>query len=124
MAGNQGPLSRRKLARSFVQRVYVPSKKDESAWHHHGCTECGKRYSDAHGSFTGGENGLCQECRGGERPLWDTNGDPIECCLTQSRLVDDPKVLLSYKLGGSDPWYQCKKCKRAQVYLPRVLEEK
>jgi hypothetical protein len=124
MAGSPGPVSRRKLVHSAVSRVYVPLKKDESAWHHHGCTECGKFYTDAHGCFTGGENDLCQECRGGERPLWDHHADPVECCLTFSRLVTDQKTLLLYKLGGSAPWYQCQKCKRAQVYQPRILEEK
>lgn len=117
-------VTRRKLVHSAVQPFYKPRKKDESAWHHHGCSECGKFYTDAHGCWTGGENGLCQDCKGGERPLWDLHADPQECCLEASVRVTDQKTLLNYKLGGSDPWYQCQICKRAQVYRPITLEEK
>lgn len=112
----------RRVAISAVTPKTEVKPLPDSDWHHHGCIDCGARYSDVGGCHTGGENALCCECVFHRaRPIWDQNQDPRECCLTNSAPVTDRAVLVAYRLGGRDQWWQCGVCKRAQTYQPMRL---
>lgn len=63
-------------------------------------------------------NRLCQTCRSGaERPLWDRDRDPIDCCrqIQNSKQVTAGKTVETYRLAGPGPWFQCQVCFRSNA---------
>lgn len=85
--------------------------------HAHGCVECSRRYTDR--CRDPGENGLCQLCRGLERPRWETSFEPGDCCPEFSVLVRDSETLGRFNLAGPGPWFKCRACARTHPFDPK-----
>lgn len=112
------------MARQTSSKGLPPPPKVDAAgmhkvaiYHAHGCTECGRRYTDSCQSTA--VNGRCYGCRTGRsRSKWDQDFDPILCCRTDSALIKDKETLSRYNLAGPGPWYRCKTCSRTHPYRP------
>lgn len=88
-----------------------------SAFHAHGCLQCGRRYADS--CETPKENAVCMSCRAGQPvPSWDLARYPQLCCEASSRMVTDVVVLNRYGLAGPGPWYFCHACGRTHPFKP------
>lgn len=85
--------------------------------HAHGCFQCSTRYTDHCADPKA--NGLCQACRGMDRPRWEVSFDPGGCCAGESRLVKDAQTITSYGLAGPGPWYKCRVCARTHPFNPK-----
>ena len=68
------------------------------------------------------QNARCAQCRGGAESRMYAGWEPRECCRNNVAQVTNRDELLSYKLGGSGPWFKCKTCARCtgwpQGYRP------
>lgn len=85
-------------------------------FHFHACTDCGHRYGD--NCRTPAQNGTCGACRSGfDRPLWERNQDPRDCCYENARQCD-ATTRQHYLLGGDTDWYKCTICSRTIPYKP------
>jgi len=86
-------------------------------YHHHKCRTCGLRFSDACQEPT--KDTVCFSCQNGhQRSLWYRDLDPRECCI-DAKLMEDPREVARYSLGGPGPWYKCPTCSRQHPYLPK-----
>lgn len=100
---------------ALAKRKVPPLKAGER--HAHGCERCGLRYQDA--CRTPLVNAVCGSCKSeGKfgRPLWDRDGDPIDCCYLESVLASED-VRSRFYLGGSNDWYKCR-CSRTHPFKP------
>ena len=68
-------------------------------------------------------NGLCHDCRGTSRPIWEVARDPKACCVKNTKPVTNADDLGRYDLAGPGPWFQCRTCARCHGYPITTLEE-
>lgn len=85
--------------------------------HFHSCTAGRHLYDDT--CDTPDSDAVCQSCRtGSNRPLWLSDRDPVECCLTRTRPVDKTEKV-KYRLAGRATWHRCLVCSRCHPFVPR-----
>lgn len=95
-----------------LRAMLVPGKR-----HAHGCTACGRRYTDACQEPL--VNRTCSCVTGHARSQWDRDSDPQDCCRLYSQPVVNTETLARYALGGDEPWFQCQTCFRTHPRDPR-----
>lgn len=82
-------------------------------WHWHQCSDRDCRTVYDCRCATPLLNGLCHQCAGYSVPEWARNRRPCACCLANCVQVTRADELIRYELAGSQPWYQCRTCKRS-----------
>jgi hypothetical protein len=89
-----------------------------SAWHVHACPEpgCNLTYEDAGCADVNVNARPCLGCQGLERPIWERNRDPIDCCPGNTYLLTTKAERLEQRLAGPGPWFKCRTCRRAHPW--------
>lgn len=87
--------------------------------HHHGCTDCRRRYVCA--CDTPQINSTCNSCRSGRVGEGARAWEPQPCCLADYRLCEtyDRDV---HKLAGPGPWFRCRTCARTFPCKPEQVK--
>jgi hypothetical protein len=98
-------------SRTAPKGIYTELDK---SWHIHFCVnrECRQTYEDYRCEDVS-KNERCHDCRGRERPGWETSRDPKPCCYGNTYQVVDKAELIRQRLAGTGPWFKCRTCARS-----------
>lgn len=95
--------------------------RTKESQHHHGCTECNRRYvCGAVGCETASR---CNTCVSGRVSDGARAWEPHDCCYASAPLpiIRTAKEREPYKLAGQ-PWFKCPSCARQFPCQPKQVK--